>query len=248
MQKISQYKVNRDYFNLDATSKISVHLRFGLISPRQIFNYIKKNTTSAHSEFYIRELFWREFWNYILFHFPYSENSNFNGLDIEFNQSRRDYYKLIHAQTGVPVVDAAMKQLNETGLMHNRLRMIVASFATKNLMLCWKECEQYFALKLLDYEASSNVGSWQWASGTGADAAPYFRIFNPYTQAQKFDSDATFIKSQLPQLEELDPKTIHTPYAIEQNIFIHYPQVMINIEQSRKRVIEKFKEAKDAIS
>ena len=246
--KIANYKEGRDFFNLDATSKISVHLRFGLISPRQIFNYVKKHASPTFSEFYIRELFWREFWNYILFHFPQSEDANFNGLDIEFNDSDEDYEKFIAGLTGVPIVDAAIRQLNKTGVMHNRLRMIVASFATKNLLIDWKKCEQYFALKLLDYEASSNVGSWQWASGTGADAAPYFRIFNPYTQAQMFDKDAQYIKSQLPELNELEPKTIHTPYAIEQNMFIEYPPVMINIEYSRKRVIEKFKEAKDAIA
>lgn len=248
VQKIDRYKIDRDYFNIDATSKISVHLRFGIISPRQIFNYMKFHCDDFKSEFFIRELFWREFWNYILYHFPQSEFDTFNGLDIQYNDSQEDYEKFIQGFTGIPIVDAAMKQLNDTGLMHNRLRMVVASFATKNLLLDWKKCEQYFALKLLDYEASSNVGSWQWASGTGADAAPYFRIFNPYTQAQKFDSEALFIKSYLPPLNDLDTKTIHTPYAIEKNLLVDYPAVMVNIEYSRKRVIEEFKKAKDAIS
>ncbi len=240
--KINDYQVNRDYFYLDATSKLSVHLRFGLISARQVFNYFKKN---QNSEFFIRELFWREFYNYILFHFPQSEFENFNTLKIKWNENEDDFLKWCEGNTGVPIIDAAMKYLNETGVMHNRLRMIVASFLTKNLLINWKKGEQYFALKLLDYEASSNIGSWQWAASTGADAVPYFRIFNPYIQSEKFDKDAIFIKSVLKELKDVPAKAFHIENAISSNLFANYPKATVDISLSRKRAIERFKEAKN---
>jgi deoxyribodipyrimidine photo-lyase len=139
-----------------------------------------------------------------------------------------------------------MKRLNETGLMHNRLRMIVASFLTKNLFIDWKKGEKYFALKLLDYEASSNIGSWQWSASTGADAAPYFRVFNPYSQSLKFDKDAIFIKSVLKELKDVDSRLFHIENGVQTNLFVTYPKSIVDISFSRKRAIEKFKEAKNA--
>lgn len=242
--KIDDYQVNRDFFYKDATSKLSVHLRFGLISPKEIFNIVKKSNVND-CEFFIRELFWREFYNYILFHFPNSESKNFNGINISWNENEDDFQKWCEGKTGVPIIDAAMIHLNKTGLMHNRLRMIVASFLTKNLFVDWKKGEQYFALKLLDYEASSNIGSWQWAASTGADAAPYFRVFNPYTQSSKFDKDGLFIKSVIKELEEVDPKHFHIENALSSNLFFNYPKSVVDISLSRKRAIENFKRAKD---
>lgn len=241
--KISTYEENRDFFFKDATSKLSVHLRFGLISPVQVFNYYKQ---FANSDFFIKELFWREFYNYILFHFPKSENSNFNGIDISWNDSEEDYIKWCEGNTGVPIIDAAMRHLNETGLMHNRLRMIVASFFTKNLFIDWKKGEKYFALKLLDYEASSNIGSWQWGASTGADSAPYFRVFNPYSQSQKFDKDGLFIKSVITELKDVEPKLFHIENALGQSLFVDYPKSMLDIKISRQKAIDRFKEAKNA--
>lgn len=240
--KIANYEKNRDYFYLDATSKFSVHLRFGAISPRQLFNYYRK---VSNSEFFIRELFWREFYNYILFHFPNSQTKNFNGLEIKWNENEEDFIKWCEGNTGVPIIDAAMRYLNKTGLIHNRLRMVVASFLTKNLFIDWKKGEGYFALKLLDYEASSNIGSWQWAASTGADAAPYFRIFNPYTQSQKFDKDAIFIKSVLEDLKDIPAKSFHVENGVSSNLFVNYPKSMLDISLSRKSAIEKFKRAKN---
>lgn len=240
--KIADYQENRDYFYLDATSKFSVALRFGAISPRQLFNYYRK---VPNSEFFIREIFWREFYNYILFHFPKSEIKNFNNLEIKWNEREEDFQKWCEGNTGVPIIDAAMRHLNKTGLMHNRLRMIVASFLTKNLFIDWKKGEEYFALKLLDYEASSNIGSWQWAASTGADAAPYFRVFNPYTQSQKFDKDAIFIKSVLNDLKDIPAKSFHIENAVSSNLFINYPKSMVDISLSRKRAIENFKRARN---
>ncbi|KAB7884945.1 cryptochrome/photolyase family protein [Poseidonibacter ostreae] len=242
--KVNKYQEERDFFYIDASSKISVHLRFGLISPKQVFNYFK-SFGSADCEFFIREIFWREFYNYILFHFPHSEFDNLNKLEIKWNENEEDFIKWCEGKTGVPIIDAAMIHLNNTGLMHNRLRMVVASFLTKNLFVDWKKGEEYFAKKLLDYEASSNVGSWQWSSSTGADAAPYFRVFNPYTQSQKFDKDGIFIKSVFKEFENIEPKLFHIENALQSNLFVEYPKAIVDIKLSRQRAIDKFKEAKN---
>jgi deoxyribodipyrimidine photo-lyase len=239
--KLDSYKIDRGYFYKDATSKLSVHLRFGLISPKQIFNSVKKLNDS---EPFIRELFWREFYNYILYHFPYSEHQNFNQQKIKWNHDKEKFDAWCEGQTGVPIIDAAMIHLNNTGTMHNRLRMIVASFLTKNLLLPWQWGENYFASKLLDYEASSNIGSWQWGASTGADAAPYFRVFNPYTQSEKFDKEGIFIKSVLQQLKKCDAKLFHKENGVQNDLFINYPNTIVNIKQSRLEAIERFKNAK----
>lgn len=242
--KIEDYEINRDYFQKDATSKLSVFLRFGLISPKQVFNYMK-SLENINSDFFIKELFWREFYSYTLYHFPNSEFENYNGINISWNKDNDDFMKWCKGKTGVPIIDAAMVHLNKTGLMHNRLRMIVASFLTKNLFIDWRKGERYFALKLLDYEASSNIGSWQWAASTGADAAPYFRVFNPYIQSQKFDKEAVFIKSVFPNLKYIDSRLFHTENGIQSNLFVEYPKPIVDVGLSRKRAIEKFKEAKN---
>ncbi len=243
-KKIHNYKVDRDFFHINATSNISTHLRFGLISPKQIFNYFKA-FNDENSEFFIREIFWREFYNYILVHYPYSQTSNFNKLEMTWNENEDDFQKWCEGKTGVPIIDAAMIHLNNTGTMHNRLRMVVASFLTKNLFVDWKKGEKYFALKLLDYEASSNIGGWQWGASTGADASPYFRVFNPYIQSKKFDKDGIFIKSVLPQLKEMDAKLFHIENGASSNLFVDYPKSIVDISQSRKQAIEKFKRAKN---
>ena len=241
--KISTYDEDRDFFYKDASSKISVHLRFGLISPKQVFNYFK--SLSNNYDFFIRELFWREFYNYILFHFPNSQFTNWNNLEIKWNENEDDFINWCEGKTGVPIIDAAMIHLNNTGQMHNRLRMIVASFLTKNLFINWKKGEEYFAKKLLDYEVSSNVGSWQWSASTGVDAAPYFRIFNPYIQSKKYDEDGIFIKSVIKELNNFDSKSFHIENALQSNLFITYPKSIVDIKISRQRAIEKFKEAKN---
>lgn len=237
--KMSDYEKNRDFFyKEDATSRLSVYLRFGLISPKQIFNRVKKH---PKSEYFIKELFWREFYNYILYYYPNSQFENFNGKNISWSQNTEHFECWCQGKTGVPIIDAAMRHLNKTGLMHNRLRMIVASFLTKNLFLPWQWGEEYFASKLLDYECSSNVGSWQWSASTGADSVPYFRVFNPYTQSLKFDKDAIFIKSVLKELEEVDSKLLHKENGISLNLFINYPKSIVNIKNSRENAILKFK-------
>lgn len=243
-QKIDNYKIDRDFFDKNATSNLAVHLRFGLISPRQVFNKIKElKARTENKEFFIRELFWREFYNYILFHFPKSEVENLNKIDVNWNEDETDFQKWCEGKTGVPIIDAAMRYFKQTGTMHNRLRMIVSSYLTKNLLVDWKKGEQYFASKLLDYEASSNVGSWQWAASTGADSVPYFRIFNPYLQSAKFDKESIFIKSVIPELKDINTKLIHSENGVQSNLFLDYPKQIVSIEFSRKRAIEEFKRA-----
>lgn len=245
IEKINIYEKDRDYFYKDASSKISVHLRFGLVSPKQVFNYVK-SLDKVNSKFFIRELFWREFYSYILYHFPESENKNFNEVDIKWNTNKEDFKKWCEGETGIPIIDAAMRYLNDTGLMHNRLRMIVASFLTKNLFINWKKGEEYFSKKLLDYEASSNIGSWQWSASTGADAVPYFRVFNPYTQSKKFDKEGIFIKSVIKELNCIDSRLFHIENAVQSTLFVEYPNTIVNIKLSRQNAIEKFKEGKNA--
>jgi deoxyribodipyrimidine photo-lyase len=242
--KIDNYKINRDFFYENATSNLAVHLRFGLISPRQVFNKLKElRGRTENKEFFVRELFWREFYNYILYHFPKSEFENLNNIEVNWNEDETIFQKWCDGVTGVPIIDAAMRYFNQTGTMHNRFRMVVSSYLTKNLLVDWKKGERYFASKLLDYEASSNIGSWQWASSTGADSVPYFRIFNPYLQSKKFDKDAVFTKSVLTELKDCDTKLIHTENGVQSNIFLKYPSQIVSIEFARKRAISEFKRA-----
>lgn len=243
ISKLKDYEESRNYFYKDGTSNFSVHLRFGVVSPKELFNYFRK---FENSEFFIRELFWREFYNYILFHNPQSQFENFNGMNIKWNENEEDFKKWCKGETGVPIIDAAMRHLNETGMMHNRLRMIVCSFLTKNLFIDWKKGEEYFALKLLDYECSSNIGSWQWGASTGADAAPYFRVFNPYSQSEKFDKEAIFIKSVLKELKDVPSKSLHIENGAQNSLFIDYPKSIVDIKLSRQMAIDRFKEAKNA--
>lgn len=243
-KKLNSYQENRDYIYLDAGSKLSVHLRFGLISPKMIFNRVKKLQVSKKEiNFFIRELIWREFYNYILYHFPQSEFENLNKIEVNWSQNDENFKKWCEGKTGVPIIDAAMRYFNNTGLMHNRLRMIVASYLVKNLLIDWKKGENYFAQKLLDYEKSSNIGSWQWAASTGVDAVPYFRVFNPYLQSKKFDANAVFIKSILKELKDIPVKLIHIENGVQENIFLDYPKQIIGISTSRNRAILEFKRA-----
>lgn len=235
ISKINSYNINRDYFYLNSTSNLSIHLRFGTISPRQVFNFIKKQ--KLNSDVFIKELFWREFWAYILLHFPNSQFNNFNNLNVDWNNNLEHFHKWCNGQTGIPIIDAAMINFNNTGMMHNRLRMIVASFLCKNLFLPWQWGEKYFASKLLDYDAASNIGSWQWAASTGADGSPYFRVFNPYTQSEKFDPNALFIKSIIPSLKNINSKNIHMENGIDNYISI------VDIKISRLNAIRKFKDS-----
>lgn len=191
---IDAYHKNRDYPALDQTTHLGIALRFGTISVRKCVRFALK-----HNETWLNELIWREFFMQILYHFPYVVNHCFKKKyeNIEWRNNEEEFKLWCEGNTGYPIVDAGMRQLNQTGFMHNRVRMIVASFLTKHLLIDWRWGEAYFAEKLLDYDLSANNGNWQWAAGCGCDAAPYFRIFNPEEQTKKFDKDLQYIKKWL---------------------------------------------------
>lgn len=193
---LENYKTNRDFPAMSATSKLSMHLRFGTISIRKAFEDALK-----YSETWMNELIWREFYKMILWHFPQVENSAFKKKYevIKWNNNEKEFKAWCDGLTGYPMVDAGIRELNETGFMHNRVRMVVASFLTKHLLIDWRWGEAYFAEKLLDFDLSANNGGWQWCAGTGSDSAPYFRIFNPESQMKKFDKDLEYIKKWVPE-------------------------------------------------
>lgn len=193
---IKSYESTRDIPSIEGTSRLSVHLRFGTVSVRELVKHALKL-----NDVWLRELIWREFFMMILFHYPHSAVSSFKPEydRIKWRNNETEFDGWCKGETGYPIVDAGMRELNATGFMHNRVRMITASFLCKDLLIDWRWGERYFAEKLLDYEMSSNVGNWQWAAGTGCDAAPYFRIFNPVSQQEKFDPELGYIKKWVPE-------------------------------------------------
>lgn len=198
LTQITNYKETRDFPALDSTSYLSPHLRFGTVSIRKLINWANgKNQT------FLSELIWREFFIQILFNFPKVVDHNFKSAydGIQWRNNEDDFKRWCSGTTGYPMVDAGMRQLNETGYMHNRVRMVVASFLCKHLLINWQWGEAYFAEKLLDFELASNVGNWQWAAGTGCDAAPYFRVFNPEIQQKKFDEKGIYIRKWIPEFD-----------------------------------------------
>ena len=197
---IDKYEDTRNYPALDSTSRIGVNLRFGTVSTRAI---VKKSSTRSNNT-YLKELIWREFFIQILWHFPHTTKKSFKDKyeRIEWRNDMDDFKSWCDGKTGYPIVDAGMNQLNKTGFMHNRLRMVVGSFLCKHLLIDWRLGEKYFADKLFDYEQASNVGNWQWVAGCGVDAAPYFRIFNPEEQQKKFDKEFDFIRTWIPNFEK----------------------------------------------
>lgn len=204
---IQHYTETRDIPSMRGTSRISLHLRFGTVSIREL----ARQSIHAKGEKYINELIWRDFYMMILHHFPKVITTSFNEKydKIKWRNNEVEYKAWCEGKTGYPIVDAGMRELNATGFMHNRVRMIVASFLTKHLLIDWRWGEAYFAIKLLDFELASNNGGWQWAAGTGVDAAPYFRVFNPRLQTEKFDKELKYIRKWIPELDSFDyPKPI----------------------------------------
>ena len=198
LKNVSNYHETRDFPALDSTSHLSPHLRFGTVSIRKLVNWaVRKN------DVFLSELIWREFFMQILFSFPKVVTHNFKSAydGIKWRNNEEDFKRWCSGTTGYPMVDAGMRELNETGYMHNRVRMVVASFLCKHLLINWQWGEAYFAQKLLDFELSANVGNWQWAAGTGCDAAPYFRVFNPEIQLQKFDEKGIYIRKWIPEFD-----------------------------------------------
>ncbi|TLP79602.1 cryptochrome/photolyase family protein [Maribacter sp. ACAM166] len=221
---IDNYEDTRNYPALDSTSHLGPHLRFGTVSVRKMI----KKAIAEKNEVFWSELIWREFFMSILWHFPHTVSNAFRAKydRIDWRNNEEEFEKWKNGKTGYLLVDAGMRELNATGYMHNRVRMLVASFLCKHLLIDWRWGEAYFAEKLLDYEMSSNVGNWQWASGSGVDAAPYFRIFNPMTQVDKFDKNKEYIKKWIPELETSN-----------------YPEKMVDHKMARERCLDTYKQA-----
>jgi deoxyribodipyrimidine photo-lyase len=219
---IEEYHNKRDIPSIKGTTRMSLHLRFGTISIRELARKAKKN------EKYINELIWRDFYQMIIFHFPSSATDAFKEKydRIPWINDKEQFEAWCEGKTGYPIVDAGMRELNETGFMHNRIRMVVASFLTKHLLIDWRWGEAYFAEKLLDYELASNVGGWQWAASSGVDAQPYFRVFNPESQMKKFDKEHKYIKRWVEE------------FGTEQ-----YPDPIVNHKEARERAISTYKKA-----
>jgi len=233
-EQLPFYTKSRDLFNIDGTSMLSVYLRHGCISIREVFRLGLAHTDeSAHK--WILELIWREFYQMVLWHFPQTKNHPFqNKFSTLIYPGKTEHWEAFKiGETGFPIIDAAMRCLNQTGWMHNRLRMIVASFLTKILLIDWRKGERYFAHHLLDYELASNIGGWQWAAGVGCDAAPYFRIFNPYTQSITYDPSGEFIQQWCPELAMLSTKNIHKPPLHHKN----YPLPIVDYSLQRKKAL-----------
>ena len=221
---IDNYEATRNFPALDKTSHLGIYLRFGAVSIRKMV----EKALESKNETFLKELIWREFFMQILWHFPHTVNSSFRPKydNIVWSNNEDLFQKWCDGLTGYPFVDAGMRELNATGHMHNRVRMIVASFLCKHLLIDWRWGETYFAIQLLDYEQSSNVGNWQWAAGSGVDAAPYFRIFNPTEQIKKFDKDLKYIKKWIPE------------FGTDA-----YPEPIVDHKEAREKCLKVYKEA-----
>ena len=240
--KIHSYKDKRDYPAIDGTSSLSPYLSSGVLSSRQcLFKVFEKLSDEKEGvKTWVNEIIWREFYKYILFHNPrVSKNLSFSEKydDFPWSDNQDHFIAWSKGETGVPIIDAAMRQLYSTGWMHNRLRMIVAMYLSKNLLIDWRKGEKYFMQNLIDGDFASNNGGWQWSASTGVDAAPYFRIFNPITQSEKFDKKGDFIKKWIPEISSV--KNIHDPSTDERND-LGYSNHLVDLKESRKKAIEAF--------
>ncbi len=240
--KLELYKEHRDFLAIDGTSAISPYLRFGLISIRKCYRLAFDTSQTNGNINWVNELIWREFYAMILYHFPEIVTEEFQEKYRHKIPWKKDYdlfKKFTDGQTGFPIIDAAINQLVQDGWMHNRARMIVASFLTKNIFIDWRMGEEFFAQYLMDYDLASNIGGWQFASSCGTDAQPYFRIFNPFTQGKNFDNNALYVKKYLPDLQLVNSNIIHDPNFT--NIYPNYPKPIIDYQESRRTAIEIFK-------
>ncbi|WP_338766883.1 deoxyribodipyrimidine photo-lyase [Massilia sp. METH4] len=251
LPRLAGYGTERDYPARDGTSHLSLHLRFGTVSIRHLVRTViqlaARGQAGDGGATWLSELVWREFYQMILFHHPRVVHAAFkpvyDKVDWETGPQAEELFAAWCAgRTGYPLVDAAMVQLNTTGFMHNRLRMVTASFLCKDLGIDWRRGEAYFALKLNDYELASNNGGWQWAASSGCDAQPFFRIFNPVTQSERFDANGDFIRHYLPPLRGLSAKEIHAPWL--HGGAAGYPAPIVDHAEARQRTLERYEVVK----
>jgi len=246
--KMVHYKTERDLPAVDATSRLSPYLNIGILSIRQCMQVLFKDgyfqIDNIGQQTWLDELLWREFYLHTLFDFPrvsrhrpFKENTD----KIQWRNAPDDLAAWQQGQTGIPIVDAGMRQMRATGWMHNRVRMITAMFLCKNLLIDWHLGESWFMQQLIDGDLAANNGGWQWCASTGMDAVPYFRIFNPVSQSQKFDPNGDYIRQWVPELAHLDAKSIHEPYAKNPDLALDYPKPIVDLKVSRVRAIEAFK-------
>ncbi len=236
---ISKYQEARDFPALAGTSRLSVHLRFGTISIRELIRFAEEHL-SAGTKVWVKELIWREFYQMILDRYPHVAKGSFKREcdQIKWPGKKEHFEAWVEGKTGFPIVDAAMREFKQTGWMHNRLRMVVAMFLTKDLLLDWRMGEKYFADTLLDFDLASNNGGWQWSASTGCDAQPYFRVMNPYSQSERFDFDGEYIRKWVPELSKLRGKQIHHPLPFE------YMEPIVDHAEQRLVAIDLFKKIK----
>lgn len=251
VDRLKDYKTDRDFPAIDGTSQLSPYLNIGILSIREC---VQALFTSSQGYFqledvgqqtWLDELLWREFYQHTLHDFPkVSRHQPFkeNTKAIVWRDVPEDLAAWQQGRTGIPIVDAGMRQLLATGWMHNRVRMITAMFLSKNLLIDWRLGEAWFMQHLIDGDLAANNGGWQWCASTGMDAAPYFRIFNPVNQSQRFDPNGDYIREWVPELAHLDAKTIHEPYAKNPDLELDYPKPIVDLKQSRVRAIEVFKQ------
>ncbi len=242
LEKLSNYKNERDYPSLDGTSKLSKYLKFGVVSPRAVYYKIIDTFTFEKGEPLVRQLYWRDFFTQIGFNFSKvmsgkNFNANYDKVEWVYDEGDENFLKFCKAKTGFPIIDAGINELLTTGYMHNRVRMIVASFLCKDLHIHWTLGEKFFAKHLIDYDPLVNNGSWQWAASTGCDAQPYFRIFNPKLQQEKFDKDCRYIKKWLVDLRDKSNFEIHN---FEVSNLEPYPKPIIDHKTEKDRTLKRF--------
>lgn len=251
------YQEERDIPSVEGTSKLSAHLHWGEISPNQIWYAIKGKFGDQENkdiETFLSELGWREFSYYLLYHFPHIVDENFKEKFNHFNwrYSKKELNAWQQGKTGIPIVDAGMRQLWQTGWMHNRVRMIVGSFLVKNLLMHWSQGEHWFWDCLVDADLASNTAGWQWVAGSGADASPYFRVFNPVLQGERFDKEGDYVRTFCPELKDIPKKYIHKPWDAPDDVLQkagvalgdHYPEPLVDLKKSRQRALDAFDEIK----
>lgn len=240
LKKYKNYQKTRDIPAIETTN-LSAYLKFGVVSVAHVYHAIKKTLGQRHP--LVRQLFWRDFFTHVAYYSPFVFGQPFKDKykNIAWSRSKKNFKLWCDGKTGFPIVDAGMRQLNQTGFMHNRVRMLTASFLVKDLHIDWRWGEKYFAQKLVDYDPCVNNGNWQWVASTGCDAQPYFRIFNPWTQQKKFDSDCIYIKKWIPELQDVEPKTIHTWFKDSHDSIKGYPRPCVDHDVERKVALARYK-------